>query len=138
MSLDALKEFRNKLNEVFGKETSITESHGKKHDYLGMTVNYASPGKVEISMMNYLKLVLQDVPEDMQGGVVATPAGNHLFLINDKYPVLLDGKRQDSFVHIVMQLLYLSQRARLDIRTAVSFLCQCLSSPDVDNYKKSH
>lgn len=50
----------------------------------------------------------------------------------------LDGKRRDSFVHIVMQLLYLSQRARPDIRMAVSFLCGRLSKPDMDNYKKTH
>ena len=28
----------------------------------------------------------------MQGGVAATLAGNHLFLINDKDPVMLDKK----------------------------------------------
>jgi hypothetical protein len=35
-----------------------------------------------------------------------------------------------------MQLLYLSQRARPDIRTAVSFLCGRLQQPDEDDYKK--
>jgi hypothetical protein len=35
-----------------------------------------------------------------------------------------------------MQLLYLSQRARPDIRTAVSFLCGRLTKPDQDDYKK--
>ena len=50
----------------------------------------------------------------------------------------LDGKRRDSFVHIVMQLLYLSQRARPVIQMAVSFLCGPLSMLDVDDYKKAH
>jgi hypothetical protein len=35
-----------------------------------------------------------------------------------------------------MQLLYLSQRARPDICTAVSFLCGWLTHPDQDDYKK--
>jgi hypothetical protein len=35
-----------------------------------------------------------------------------------------------------MQLLYLSQRGRPDIRTAVSFLCTRLHHPDEDDYKK--
>jgi hypothetical protein len=35
-----------------------------------------------------------------------------------------------------MQLLYLSQRAHPDIRTAVSFLCGRLTKPDQDDYKK--
>ena len=91
VSFDALKEFGNKVNEEFGKETSITESYGKKHYYLGMMLNYSSPGEVEITMMDYVRLVLQDVPEDMQGGVVAMPTGHHLFPINEKDLVLLDG-----------------------------------------------
>ena len=74
----------------------------------------------------------------LQGGVAATPAGNHLFLINDKDPVMLDKKRCHSFMYIVMQLLYLSQRARLDIQMAVSFLCGHLSLLDIDDYKKAH
>jgi hypothetical protein len=35
-----------------------------------------------------------------------------------------------------MQLLYLSQRARPDICTAVAFLCSRLKQPDEDDYKK--
>jgi hypothetical protein len=40
------------------------------------------------------------------------------------------------FVRIVMQFLYLSQRGRPDIHTAVSFLCGRLRSPDIDDCKK--
>ena len=39
-------------------------------------------------------------------------------------------------MHAVMQLLYLSQRARPDIHTAVSFLCSHLNKPDMDDYKQ--
>ena len=35
-----------------------------------------------------------------------------------------------------MQLLYLSQRGRPDIRTAISFLCTRLQCADEDDYKK--
>ena len=41
-------------------------------------------------------------------------------------------------MYIVMQLLYLSQSARLDIRMAVSFLCGRLSLLDINDYKKAH
>ena len=40
------------------------------------------------------------------------------------------------FVHLVMQGLYLSQRGRPDIRTAISFLCSRLNCLDEDDYKK--
>jgi hypothetical protein len=51
-------------------------------------------------------------------------------------PVLLGKENADIYVHIVMQLFYLSQRARPDLRTAVSFLCGLLTKPDADDYKK--
>jgi hypothetical protein len=37
---------------------------------------------------------------------------------------------------MVMQLLYLSQRGRPDLQTAVSFLFKRTSAPDEDDYKK--
>ena len=53
-----------------------------------------------------------------------------------KTPKLLECKDAKLFVHLVMQLLYLSQRACPDIRTAMSFLCSRLKCPDQDDYKK--
>ena len=69
-------------------------------------------------------------------GCASSPAANHLFNINEDNPTYLDDEKKDVFVHIVMQLLYLSQRARPDIRTAISFLCTRLNKPDMDDYKK--
>jgi hypothetical protein len=40
------------------------------------------------------------------------------------------------FVHLTMQLLFLSQQAWPDIHTAMSFLCGCLQSPNDHDYKK--
>ena len=59
----------------------------------------------------------------MRKGTAATPAGNHLFRVNETDPDELCLKKAEVFVHVVMQLLYLSQRARPNICTAVSFLC---------------
>ncbi|MDG7001629.1 MAG: hypothetical protein JRN15_21230, partial [Nitrososphaerota archaeon] len=134
--MQVLKWFAGMLNEEFGKETSITESYGKQHEYLGMQLDYSHQGEVKITMGDYTKLILQDVPEDMRKGTAATPAGNHLFRVNEKDPQQLGAEEKETFVHIVMQLLYLSQRARPDIRTAVSFLCGRLNRPDSDDYKK--
>ena len=78
---------------------------------------------------------MNDMPDNTKGKA-ATPAANHLFVINDKNPVLLDKEKKDIFVHLVMQALYLSQRGRPDIRTAVSFLCTRLQNLDLDKYKK--
>lgn len=59
-----------------------------------------------------------------------------LFGVNSDNPKVLEKDRKDAFVHVIMQLLYLSQHKRPDIRTAVSFLCGRLQQPDEDEYKK--
>ena len=119
-----------------GNETLITASYGKHHEYLGMTLDYSKPGEVKIIMSNYIKLILQDAPDDMSG-IAATPAGDCLFKVNQMNLELLTREDKYNFIHMVMQLLYLSQRGRPDIQTAVSFLCGRLHQADKDNYKKA-
>ena len=134
--MEVLKWFARLLNNEFGKETPITESYGRQHKYLGLQLDYSQCGEVRIMMVDYTKLILQDVPDDMKKGTAVTPAGNNLFRVNKNDPEELCIVQTEIFMHIVMQLLHLSQRARPDIRTAVSFLCSCLNKPDMDNYKK--
>ena len=86
-------------------------------------------------MSNYIKNKLKDAPTSMDGHAT-TPAATHLFKINTDNPKLLCKKKKDLFVHLVMQGLYLSQRGRPDIRTAVSFLCSRRNCPDEDDFKK--
>ena len=81
-------------------------------------------------MIEYIKSVLHDAPDDMMKGTAVNPAAKNLFTINANGAKKLERERKDMYVRLVMQLLYLSQRARPDIRTAVSFLCGRLISPD--------
>ena len=101
-----------------------------------MKLDFAHRGIVMVSMVNYIMLILQDIPEDMRKGTAATLTGNHMFKVNETNPDELCSEKAEVFVHVVMQLLYLSQRARPNIRTTVSFLCSQLSKPDQDNCKK--
>jgi hypothetical protein len=79
--------------------------------------------------------MIEEMPEDMIG-ISVTPAATHLFNVNTTNPAYLNERDSEIFVHMVMQLLYLSQRARPDVRTAVSFLCTRLQHPDRDDYRK--
>jgi hypothetical protein len=135
VSTSVVDQFIAQMNEEFGKETPLNESRGKVHDYLGMILDFSNPGTVIVSMINYVKMVLHDTPRDMEGTAV-NPAAKHLFTINSTDAVLLTQDRKDVFVRITMQLLYLSQRARPDIRTAISFLCGRLNVADEDDYRK--
>jgi hypothetical protein len=128
-------QFIANMEDEFGKETPINKSRGKVHDYLGLTLDFSNPGEVTLTMIDYIKAVLHDAPEEMRGRAV-TPAASHLFQVNSVNPVYLGEEKAEIYVRIVMQLLYLSQRARPDIRTAVSFLSSRTQQPDEDDYKK--
>jgi hypothetical protein len=40
-------------------------SRGLVHDYLGMTLDYSTKGVVKVTMVDYLKGVLGDFPEEI-------------------------------------------------------------------------
>ena len=46
---------------------------GKKHDYLGVDMEFCNDGALEVSMIKYLKNVIEEFPEVIKGRA-ATPA----------------------------------------------------------------
>ena len=88
----------------------MTITRGKVHKYLGMTIDFSSPGKLIFSMIDYIRKILDDVPEEMNGES-ATPAAHHLFEIAED-ATKLSQANTDIFHHFVAQLIYLSKRAR--------------------------
>ena len=112
----------------------MTITRGKVHKYLGMTIDYSYPGKVIFSMIDYIKKILDNIPEDIKGES-STPSAHHLFYIVEDSSKLYQADA-DLFHHFVSQLLYLSNRALPDFQTAVSFLCIRVRGPDTDDYKK--
>ena len=95
-----------------------------------MTIDYSSPGKVIFSMIDYIGNMLDYVPEDVKCES-ATPAAHHFFDISEDATKL---SQADTYLyhHFVAKLLYLSNRARLDIKLAVSFICTRVRGPDID------
>jgi hypothetical protein len=131
---DVLEDLINTLNEKYGKLAPLTVTRGTIHDYLGMTLDYSTPGKVSIRMEEYVRDMLADLPDDM-GGVAMTPASDHLFTVNDT-PEFLEKETADLFHHLTAKLLFVAKRARPDIQTAVAFLTTRVKKPDKDDYKK--
>ena len=127
--------FIRQMEETFGKDTPLSVSRGKTQEYLGMSLDFRNKGEVRINMEHYINMMLRDAPPEMDG-TSNTPAAAHLSKTNQEDPKLLDEEKKKIFVHLVMQGLYLSQRGRPDVRTAISFLCGRLQNPDEDDYKK--
>ena len=124
----------SKLELKYGKEAPLVVTTGVRHDYLGMTLDYSTPGQCKIWMEDYILDMLEDLPIDMQGHA-ATPAAHHLFNVGDNVE-LLDADKAQAFHHNTAKLLFLSKRARPDIQTAVAYLTTRVLKPDIDDQKK--
>ena len=99
-----------------------------------MTLDFSLPGKVQISMEEYIRNMLAELPEDMEG-TATTPAAEHLFKINEA-PTYLDDGDAMFFHHNVAKLLFLCKWAHPDLQTTVAFLSTRVKCPDHDDYKK--
>lgn len=123
------------LDGEYRKEAPMTVTHGKVHDYLGMTLDYSKDRKVKVSMVDYIEKMLAELPADM-GSTAPTPAANHLFQVNTDDPKMLDTDKADLYHQCMAKLLFLMKRVRPDIQTAVAFQCTRVKGPDFDDYKK--
>lgn len=62
---------------------------GKKHDYLGMLLDYAIKGKVKISMVLYVKDMLKCFYDhDQSTKTTATPTADQIFQVDERLKLL--------------------------------------------------
>jgi hypothetical protein len=73
-----LTKFSCYLGKIYGPKLSM--HLGKKHDYLGVDMEFCEDRGLEVSMFKYLKGVIDDFPEAITGRA-ATPAHDKLFEI---------------------------------------------------------
>jgi hypothetical protein len=129
-----LTKFSCYLAKIYGPKLSIHT--GRKHDYLGVNMEFNDDETLEASMIRYLKNVISEFPEVITGKS-ATPAADHLFTIRDKKEAKpLDEERALAFHHTVAQLLFMATRVRRDIQMAVAFLTTRVKSPGEDDWGK--
>ncbi|KAL7464347.1 hypothetical protein ACHAXS_004676 [Conticribra weissflogii] len=126
----------NFINWLGTKYTGLTINRGKRHDYLGMDLDYTTPGVLTVSMEKYTKKIIDEFPE-LITTPAATPAADHLFQVRDNpHGRQLPEQQAVIYHHTVAQLLFLSARARRDIQTAVAFLTTRVKNPDEDDWGK--
>lgn len=122
------------LSERHGKHAPLTVTRGKVHEYLGMTIDFSTEGKVIIRMDDYVADILDESCANM-GGIAASPAADHLFEVNPN-PTYLSEEDSQHFHTMTAKLLFLSKRARPDLQEAVAFLTTRAKATDKDDYKK--
>jgi hypothetical protein len=89
-----------------------------------------------VTMMEYIKTILTDFPEEITG-TKTSPAADHLFLVRDPSLVKMLPEEQAMAFHCTTtQLLFLSARACRDIQPATAFLTTRVRSPDEDDWGK--
>jgi hypothetical protein len=128
-----LTKFSCYLANIYG--TKLSMHTGRKHDYLGVDMEFFEDGALEVSMFKYLNNVIEDFPEIIPGRA----AHDKLFEIRDDEEVKKLNKEQAlAFHHTVAQLLFMATGARQDIQTAVAFfiLTTRVKSPDEDDWGK--
>jgi hypothetical protein len=125
----------DQLNEKYGKDAPLSVTRGKVHEYLGMTIDFTTKGKVKIIMDDYADGVLVEARED-SAGFATSPAAEHLYTVNDVDPELLNEEDGKYFHTMTAKLLFMSKRARPDLLQAVAFLTTRVRKSDTDDYKK--
>ena len=55
---------------------------GKKHDYLGMWLDFLSKGEVKVSAEDWLRKMIYEFPEEIKG-LDSTPSTENLFKVRD-------------------------------------------------------
>jgi len=85
---------------------------GRKHNYLGVDMEFCEDGALEVSMFKYLKNAIEEFLEIMRGRA-ATPAHDKHFEIRDEAEAKkLNEEQALAFHHTVAQLLFMATRAK--------------------------
>ena len=123
-----------RLNDKYGKVTPMVSTHGKIHEYLGMTSDFLDIGKVKITVYDYVDEMIDKLPTEMTGES-ATPASNDLFEIrkDNNDDQLLTPELSEEFHHCVAKNLFLFKRAQPKLQTTVAFLTTRVKAPGNDD-----
>jgi hypothetical protein len=115
-----LTKFSCNVAKIYGPKVMM--HYEDRHNYLGMDMYFSKEGVLNVSMMGYLRNVINSFPGATFGNA-STPAADHLFSVSKEDEArLLEEERVLGFHHTIAQLLFMSMRARQDIQMAVVFL----------------
>ena len=125
--------FAEWLNKAYGKHKPVEPTRGKIHEYLGMTFDFNVKGKVKIGMIDYVKSMIEDFPEEILKSA-STPASEKLF---DKgQGGLLNKSKKEAYHNTVAKGLFLCKRARPDIQLTIASMTTRVLTPNESDWLK--
>ena len=130
VKLEVVQSIISKIEDKFGE---MTKTYGEEHDFLGMNIKYVD-GKVVISMKKHILKAMDSFLDDINREATS-PAKTYLFEVREGADKLNE-ERADNFHSVTASLLYVSRRCRLDIQTAIGYLCTRVGCSDVDDWVK--
>ena len=128
-------DFHKWLNKKYGdkKLGEVRAVRGKKHKYLGMTLDYSDPKKLKLDMTDYIEKMISEFPERLNES--NCPWNENLFK-EDQKAKKLSSEKAELFHKFVAKGLFASKRARPDILPAITYLCTRVKSPDENDWQK--
>ena len=134
MDKKVLTDIANIMQSEYG-EMKITE--GKEHDFLGMKIIVNNDRTITVDMRNQIEKTISffEYYDSNVDENTVTPAAHYLFHVNEDAEKL-NKQMSEVFHTTTAKLLYIMQRARPDIETAVSFLMKRVSKSDVEDWRK--
>ena len=128
-------DFYNWSESMYGSEETghVTVTRGKKHDYLGMILDYSQVGALKIDMKYYIDAMLEEFPEEVKE--YSTPWTDRLFNVDESSPKLDEGKKAIHHTY-VMKNMFLVKRGRSDVLPGVAFLSSRVREPNLGDWAK--
>jgi hypothetical protein len=126
-------DFLKWLEKMYGNEkvAPVKSSRDKIQDYLVMKLDYHEEGKLNVNMIDYVKGMVEDFPEQVEESVY--PWNDNLFKVDEKSPKLSKEKRE-TFHMFVAKGLFLCNRGRPDIQPAIAYLTSRVKSPNENDW----
>ena len=129
-------DFAEWLNKMYGQYGEVKCVRGKRHDFLGMTLDWSHPKHMGIDMSDYINAMCDDFEAEsgIKLGTASVPAPTDLLSRGTGKP--LDAKRAKLFHTYTMKGMYACKRGRPDIHTAIAILCTRVRDPNEDDWRK--
>jgi Reverse transcriptase (RNA-dependent DNA polymerase) len=128
-------QFLSWLQKTYGqiKDAPVKATRGKIHEYLAMKLDYSKKGEVKINMVDYVKTMVDEYPEQVKSS--RYPWSDNLFKI-DESSIELPTEKREMFHTYVAKGLFLCKRGRPDIQPAIAMLSTRVRQPTQQDLNK--